>query len=243
MIVKTKGIVLRTVKYSETSLILDLLTSELGLKTYIISGVRKKNARVNLGMLQPMNIIDIVAYNKESANINRIKEVKMEYVYQNLPFDIKKYSIGLFLIEIIGKSLKEKETNLDFFEFCKNSLIYLDQTNTNTSNFHLVFLIKMSDFLGFKPNSDYTTSSLYFDLREGKFIRNIPHYVDYLNERETNDLKLILNVDLENSSSLSFTREGKYKLLQNLILYYKIHLIDFGRIKTLEIFKSVFAPK
>ncbi len=243
MIAKSKGIILRTVKYSETSLILDIFTRELGLKTYIISGVRKKNAKVTLGMLQPMNILDLVIYNKENTKINRIKEAQMAYVFKNLLFDIKKSSIALFIIEIINKSIKEKETNKEFYDFCENSLVFLDQTSKNISNFHLIFLIKMSQFLGFNPISNHSSSNIYFDLREGKFTHNIPHHNDFLNEKDSKNLILVLSVDLEFPEKIAFSRVDKQNLLKSLILYYKIHLIDFGRIKTLEVFKRVFDSK
>ncbi len=243
MIVKSKGIVLRTVKYSETSLILDILTRELGLKTYIISGVRKKNAKVTLGMLQPMNILDLVIYNKDNAKINRIKEVQMNYVFKSLPFDIHKSSIALFIIEIINKSIREKESNVEFYDFCENSLIFLDQTNKNISNFHLIFLVKMSGFLGFNPTSNYSLSNVYFDLREGKFTNSIPYHIDYLNERNSKNLLELLDIDLERPEDIAFSRVDKQNLLESLILYYKIHLVDFGKIKTLEVFKKVFDSK
>jgi DNA repair protein RecO (recombination protein O) len=242
MIIKSKGIVLRSVKYSETSLILDIFTRELGLRTYIVSGVRKKNAKVSAGMLQPMNILDLVAYNRETSSMNRIKEVNMSYVFRTLPFNIKKSSIALFIIEIIGKSIKEKEKNIEFFNFIENSLIYLDQTNNNISNFHLVFLVKMCDFLGFKPVNNYSESNMFFDLREGVFNHNPPYHGDYLRKISAKNISSVLESDLENSALLSFNRNEKYDTLQNLILFYKIHLIDFGKIKTLEIFKSVFDP-
>ncbi len=243
MIVKSKGIVLRTVKYSETSLILDILTRELGLKTYIISGVRKKNAKVTLGMLQPMNVLDLVVYDNDNAKINRIKEVQMNYVFKSLPFDIYKSSIALFMVEIIAKSIKEKESNEEFYDFCENSLIFLDQTNKNISNFHLIFLVKMSDFLGFNPVSNYSESNIYFDLREGKFTNNTPHHIDYLNERNSKKLVELMDIDLERPEDIAFSRVDKHNLLESLILYFKIHLVDFGKIKTLEVFKKVFDSK
>ncbi len=240
MLVKTQGIVLKSVKYSETSLILDVLTDQLGLKTYIISGVRKKNAKTGAGILQPMNILNLVVYNKEGAGMNRIKEVKMEYIYKNLPFDIKKYSISLFLIEMISKSIKGKEPDKEFFDFVKNSLIYLDQTRNSISVFHIVFLVKMSKFLGFMPVSNYSAYNRIFDLREGKFIKNIPFHNDHLSERESFLLSKFLNSDMEGKIDITIGREEKQKLIRSLILYYKIHLSDFGKIKTLEIFKKVF---
>ena len=241
MIAKTKGIILRSVKYSETSLILDIFTKELGLKTYIISGVRKKNARTSAGTLQLMSIVDLVIYDKDSNKINRIKEAKPAYIYKQLPFDIKKSSVALFIIEIMGKSIKEKEPNPEFFEFIENSLIFLDQTIKNISNFHLVFLLKASKFLGFYPKDNYSKSNIYFDKREGHFTEIKPEHEDFLDEQKSIILHKIINTDLEHCDELILTREDRNALLENMILYYKIHLTDFGKIKTLEVFKSVFA--
>lgn len=240
MFVKTKGIVLRSVKYSETSLILDIFTLELGLRTYIISGVRKKNARTGAAMLQPLNILDLLVYNKESAKINRIKEVKLSYIYKKLNFDIKKSSVGLFILELLWKSLKEKESNPKLFEYVENSLIFLDQTSRNISNFHLIFLIKMSNFLGFYPVNNFDVQNNYFDLREGKFKKSIPSHQDYLNKEESELFSKAMKIDLEQPDLLKFRKEERSRLLEKLILYYKIHLTDFGKIRTLEVFKKVF---
>ncbi len=240
MFVKTKGIVLRSVKYSETSLILDIFTLELGLRTYIINGVRKKNARTGAAMLQPLNILDLLVYNKESAKINRIKEVKLSYIYKKLNFDIKKSSVGLFILELLWKSLKEKESNPKLFEYVENSLIFLDQTSRNISNFHLIFLIKMSNFLGFYPVNNFDVQNNYFDLREGKFKKSIPSHQDYLNKEESELFSKAMKIDLEQPDLLKFRKEERSRLLEKLILYYKIHLTDFGKIRTLEVFKKVF---
>ena len=43
---KTKGIVLRTVKYGETSVIVTILTELFGLQSYLINGVRSSSRRV-----------------------------------------------------------------------------------------------------------------------------------------------------------------------------------------------------
>ena len=241
MLVKTKGVILRSVKYSETSLILDIFTREAGLKTYIISGVRKKNARTSAGTVQPMNIVDLVVYDSRRSKINRIKEVKLAYLYKQIPFDIKKSSVALFMVEILGKSIKEKEANTEFYDFVENSLIFLDQTARNIANFHLVFLVKASKFLGFYPKDNYGAGNLHFDKREGVFVANIPEHDEYLDENKSKILHQIINTDLEFCDGLSLTRHDRNELLESLIKYYKIHLTDFGKIRTLDVFKSVFA--
>ena len=241
MIVKTRGIILKSVKYSETSLILDIFTRDLGLKTFIISGVRKKNARTGAGTVQPMNIVDLVVYDSLRSKINRIKEVKSAYLYQQIPFDIRKSSIALFIIEILGKSIREKEANPGFYDFVEDSLLFLDRTTKNTANFHLIFLIKTSKFLGFYPVNNYDAENTYFDKREGVFVKYKPAHRDYLEKEKAKILHDIINADLENCDELSISRNDRKELLENLILYYKIHLTDFGKVRTLDVFKSVFA--
>ena len=241
MLIKTKGVILRSVKYSETSLILDIFTRESGLKTYIISGVRKKNARTSAGTVQPMNIVDLVAYDSGRSKINRIKEVKLALLYKQIPFDIKKSSVALLLVEILGKSIREKEANPEFYDFVENSLIFLDQTARNIANFHLVFLVKASKFLGFYPKDNYGAGNIYFDKREGVFVANIPEHDEYLDEKKSKILHKIINTDLEFCDELFIMRHDRNELLESLIMYYKIHLTDFGKVRTMDVFKSVFA--
>ena len=93
MLIKTRGIIFRSIKYSETSIITDIFTEEKGLRTYIISGVRKKNARVSASLLQVMSLVDLVVYHRDDKDMTRIKEIKAAHIYQSLPFEIAKSSI------------------------------------------------------------------------------------------------------------------------------------------------------
>ena len=75
MVIKTRGIVLRTVKYSETSVIVDIFTEHFGLRSYIISGVRTSKSKVAAGLLQVMSLVEIVAYEK-AEKLNRLTEIR-----------------------------------------------------------------------------------------------------------------------------------------------------------------------
>ena len=116
----TRGIIFRVVKYGETSIICDIYTEAIGLKSYIINGVRKKKSRYPASLFQPMYLVDFVAYDNPKRSLNRIKEISSEYVYQSLPFDIAKSAIGIFAIEVIRKSIKEEEANVPLFEFIRS---------------------------------------------------------------------------------------------------------------------------
>ena len=84
--IKTRGIIFRSIKYSETSIIADIFTEEKGLRSFIISGVRTKKAKVSASIMQVMTLVDLVAYFRENKDLHRIKEIKVEHVYTSLPF-------------------------------------------------------------------------------------------------------------------------------------------------------------
>ena len=117
MLIKTRGIVFRAVKYSETSFILDIYTEEKGLRTYIVSGVRQKNARVKPSLLQLMTLVEMVVYHRDDKSMTRIKEIKAAHIYHSIPFDIRKGAIGMFMIEVARKTIRESEENRALFQF------------------------------------------------------------------------------------------------------------------------------
>ena len=114
MLIKTKGIIFQTRKYSETSIIADVYTEEKGFRKYIISGVRKKNAKVSASLLQVMSIVDLVVYERPDRDLTRIKEIKPAYLYRSIPFEVRKGAVGLFMIEVARKTIREVEENKRF---------------------------------------------------------------------------------------------------------------------------------
>lgn len=241
MLIKTQGIVFRSVKYSETSLILDIFTRDYGLKTYIISGVRQNKSRSGAALYQIGSVLDIEAYEKENSKINRLKEAKIAYFYSTLYFEIKKFSIALFLIELLSKVIKEKEKNKPVYSQILNALIYLDSTHNRTSNYHLCFMAKAVSSLGFEIQSNFTTINNIFDIREGKFIDKYPTHKDYL---EANDAKMfsdILNTMPENSYTLILPSGKNKEFLTVLISYYEYHIGNIGNLKTMEVFGHIFS--
>jgi DNA repair protein RecO (recombination protein O) len=241
MLLKTKGIVFRSVKYGESSLILDIYTRELGLKTYVINGVRKRNARVNAAALQVMSILDLEVYEHSQKEINRIKEVKPAYIYREIPFKVEKSAVGLFITEIVRKNIREKEQNQYLFEFLEHTFTFLDQTLESTANFHLAFLLSFAKALGFGPDNNYSENNCFFDLREGLFQLQPPFHPDYLDETDSKLLDSFINCDLNELHTISLSKAIRVNLLENLIKFYKIQLGDFGKVKSLEVYKDIFS--
>ncbi|MEM9991344.1 MAG: DNA repair protein RecO [Bacteroidota bacterium] len=238
MLLKTRGIVLRTLKYSETSIIAEIYTEAKGLRKYIISGVRTAKPKFSASLLQLMSLVDIVAYERDNRELQRIKELKAAVVYSQLPFDVRRSAVGLFLIEIAQKTLKEASENAILFYFLLHTFIYLDRTPHPIANIPLHFLLHLSVYLGFAPNGISSEDTPYFNLREGTFLEFELLKYD-LSEVQSKAVSQLLDLSIENCHQCSMTRKARWDLLEQLILYYQLHLENFGGAQAHTILKEV----
>jgi DNA repair protein RecO (recombination protein O) len=241
MILKTRGIVLRNVKYSESSIIMDVYTEAKGLRGYIVSGVRVPKSKVSAGLLQVMSLIDLVCYDGGDSNkLNRIKEMKAAHIYTSLPFDVKKSSIGLFMAEVTRRSIRETEENPALFNFLYTVFQYLDETIDNYVNIHLTFLVQLSAHLGFQPHEDTYSEGSVFDLKEGVFTTGMVGHVHFLDENLSKILRGVIVADWQDTTALKISRADRQQLLNALIDYYRLHIDNFPEINSLKILQEIF---
>lgn len=220
MLFKTRGIVFRFTKYGETSIIVNIFTESFGLQSYIVNGVRSKSAKNKIALFQPLTLLELVVYNKENANIKRIKELKCVHPFQSLSTDIKKSTIAMFMVEIMNKTIKEESHTGDFFSFLFNSIQTLDLLEENVENFHLIFLLKLSRYLGFGAHS---VSEV------------LGHRM--IGDDEEKLLAILLTLNLQ--ESVKMTGHQRKNLLEVLLLFYADHLDYLGEIRSIPILREV----
>lgn len=240
MLLKTRGIVLKAIKYGETSLIVEIFTEAKGIRKYVINGVRSVKAKSPASLLQVMSLLEIVVYENDAKEINRVKEVRPFYVYKSLPFELRKGSIGLFLAEVCQKTIKEQETNAPLFDFLSGAFQWLDETSDSVANFHLAFLVRLSVFLGFVPNGRYSAERPFFDLLEGMFCAAPPGHTHYLLEEKSLILDRLLGTPMTQSYTLSLTREERKTMLVHLMEYYRLHIERLPEINAYEVLREVW---
>ena len=236
MIVKVKALVLRCIKFQDTSLIIKCYT-EQGLKSYLLKGILgSKKSPLKIGYFQPLNLLELVANHNDKGTLNSIREVKIAYSYRGISSDVVKQSILLFLADVLNTSLQEEEVNKNLFKFLETSFQYLDN-HSEIANFHLVFLLKLTKYLGFYPqikNSDYP----YFNLQEGLF-ENQSLFNSIQGEKK--DLfKNLLATNFENMQMLKLDKTQRQLLLSILINYYELHVSGFKKLNSLPILQAVF---
>lgn len=222
MLLKTKGIALRFVKYKESSIIATIYTSEKGIISVIANSVRSKNGKIAL--YQPLSLVDLVVYFNATKNISRISEISSYHPLHELRKDPIKASISIFITEILNKCLKEEEGHSAFFEFIQNSIVHLNEQIEEVENFHLIFLIKLSLFLGFKPHSTHD------------FVHQLSNVTFYSKDTNREILEILLTASYE--SKLNISGKLRNVLLNDLLEYYKNHL-EIGEIKSIEVLHEI----
>ena len=239
MLIQTKGIVFKSVKYSETSLICSIYTRKLGLQQYIINGVRSKSAKAKANFFRPMNILDLIVYNRSDKAINRLKEFKFEEIYQNIPFDLVRGTLGLFMTEVCQKTIKEKEENSELFDFLHSSFSFLDASQERLTNFPIYFMIQLSSYLGFMPRYEKPPGPCYFDQREGIFCSEKPNHHNCLDLANSDLLYLLLGQSYSEASQLKLTKADREQFLRHLIEYYQLHVEGLQAFNSPAILKEV----
>lgn len=241
MLHKTSGIILQTTNYSDSSLIVKVYTETFGLQSYIINGVRSKRSKNKASLFQPMALVDLVVSHSEKSNLQRISEINIQHPYSDIPFNMIKSSVTMFLNEMLYRSLKEQHVDEGLYQFIKNSLLILDLKTESCANFHLLFLVQLSRFLGFYPQNNYSNDTFFFDLHEGRFINQIPVHPNFLDQKSSIILDRLIQANYENVQELKIDKMQRKNLLKSLILFYQVHISSFGEIRSLEVLEEVIA--
>jgi DNA repair protein RecO (recombination protein O) len=240
---KTKGIVLRTVKYGETSVIVSIFTELFGVQSYIVNGVRtsSKKGSGKANLFQPAAILDMVVYHNELKNIQRIKEFKWGQLYIHILTDVQKNAIALFMIELLTKCLKQPEANPELFQFTEDALLHLDNsTMAVAANFPLFFSLQLPGFFGLRMTDNYSERNDVLDLQEGVFVHDKPSHPHFLEDREakvTSDiLKIMQPLELE---QVRLNHDFRRNLLIAYEKYYALHIQDFGNVRSLPVLSEI----
>ncbi|MBC7851258.1 MAG: DNA repair protein RecO [Chitinophagaceae bacterium] len=239
----TKGIVLRAVKYGETSLIVSAYTEIFGIQSYILNGVRAatKRSGAKASYFQPSAILDMIVYHNDLKTIQRVKEFKWAYLYQHILFDVIKNSVALFMIELLQKTLKQPEPNPELFYFLEDAFIHLDSADAAiVANYPLFFASHLTSFFGFRLTDNYDDEHNVLDLYEGSFVRERPLHPNILEEPLSAIISQFLKVQHPRELvEIKISQDKRRALIAAYHSFYNYHVTDFGTMKTISIIQEV----
>ncbi len=241
MLVRTNAIVISTVKYGDSSLIARCYCRELGLKSFMLKGIlTSKKGELKKSLFQPLNLINISTQIKNQGNqrLNFIREGSLMMHFKEIPLNIKKNAIALFISEVISRVIYEEgNPNVDLFSFLENSIVRLEK-NEFSPVFHLKFLTLLSHQLGFYPNLTCQEKE-FFNIESGCFCENSNS--KYTSGGETiRVFKELLGVNFDDIVQIKISNTLRNKVLDFLIDYFNIHLPRFGNIKSIAILHEIF---
>lgn len=241
MLVNSKAIVLRTIKYSDSTLIVDAYTEQGGRRGFLVRIPKTRKAPVKNVLFSPMAILNIEWNEHGTSKLTRIKAVQPANIYSDIPFSPAKMAITMFLAEFLSASLRAPMPDRNIFNFIFTSLQWLDNEKGNCANFHIVFLVHLSTYLGLEPNIENCSETSYFDMENGCFTPFRPTTPHAIEPHEARHLPLIMRLKFTTASRIPFTRTQRTRILQAITEYYSIHIPDFPTLKSPEILHELFS--
>lgn len=245
---KTRGIVLRSIKYGETSLVVTIFTELFGAQTYMVNGARSpKKTGSKAAMYQPASLLDMEVYHYEQKNMQRIKECSRSYLQHETQSSVVKNSIALYMMELLYKTLKQPEQNTDLFYFTEDALQQLDKAPLSiAANFPLFFTLHLSHFFGFRINDMESelldADILYLDLLEGNFTAEHPTHLHFVEKEDALiTAELLRMMQPHELDQVKLNQQKRRLLLNKYLEYYALHIPDFGQMKTVGVLQEILS--
>jgi DNA repair protein RecO (recombination protein O) len=238
MLTTTEGIVLSSLRYNESDLIVKCYTKSHGILSFMVKGVLKsKRGKFKASYFQVFSLLSIHCQVKNKDQLNYFKDVQPSIHLTSIQSNVYKGTLAMFLSEVIKSVIYEEEQNEDLFDFIYEGISWLEVSD-NFSNYHIAFLVKLSLFIGFYPNFKNDYDETYFDIRDGHFLAYEDKYC--LNEEYSALLKQLILLDLKDCHSLKINKIQRMKMLEILLHYYELHVESFRTPKSLEVLKQIF---
>ena len=241
MITKTRGIVLRSVRFGESSLIFDVLTKSSGRVSFMVHIPKTSKGKIKKQYFQPMTLLDFEYDFRQRSNLQRIKDVRVSLPYSSIPIDPAKSCISLFLSEFIYYATRNEQENPTLFTYISTSLEWLDNAYEYFANFHLVFMMRLGKFLGFHPFLEDFTPGCFFDLRNGCFTLSMPLHTEFLNAADAGHLYNLMRMNFDTMKLFKLSHDDRNRITEIVLRYYKLHLPNMPELQSFDILREVFA--
>ena len=231
MLNKTQAIVLHSLKYGETRLIVDMFTRSHGHLSFIVNIPKSSKSKFKKQFFQPLSLLEIETDIRPKLQLQKLADVRLSSPFSSIPFDAHKLAISLFLSEFLYHALRSEQRNEPLFDYIVNSLQWFDGQPGSFASFHLVFLMRLSRFLGFYPNLDDYLPGDYFDLRESVFCA-VPV--------EAEKVQLMMRMDYPTMHLFRMTHQERNRLLEVTLAYYRLHIPDFPELKSVAVLQDLY---
>lgn len=235
---KIHGIVLQSLRYGDSSLIVKVFTRSRGLQSYMVKGACGHGAKNRAALFQNLNLITYVEAGKPKGTLGYLKDVQLSQVYESIPFTMNKSAILMFVSELLAKTLTGQEQNEALFDFVQRSLTWLDLVEQDYASFPLFFTLELTRHLGFYPKANHQ-AGFCFDMMEGTFAHDYPLHPYYFDAETAALLAGLLNLGIDEASRWPFRLSQRRELLDGLIVFMRLHAPVMKDFHSHEVLKTV----
>jgi len=240
MLVTSRGIVLHITKYSDTAIIVELLTEAVGCASFIVRLTHSPRAAVRYTLFRPLALIEMTWEHRPTRNLHRPCAAQTWQPLQTIPYDRHKAAIAFFLAEFLHHAVRIEAEPKPLFSYIANSILWLDAARTGVANFHIVFLLRLVRFLGFSPNLEHFSTASCFDLEASCFVSTPPAHSNFLPPADAARLPLLMRMDYATMHLFKFSGNERSRLLAYINKYYRLHLPNFPELRSLAVLKEIF---
>lgn len=240
MLVKTEAIVLHSLKYGETRLIVDLYTRETGRLSCIVPLPKTPRSRLKKQFFQPMTLLEVEIDLRQRVQLQKLKDARLLVAWTSIPFSPEKLALSLFVAEFLYHALRSEQRDEPLFTYISDAIQWLDTVEIGFANFHLTFLMRMSRFLGFYPNLDDYVDGCVFDLRAATFSLLTPTHRDFLQPDDARRIHTLMRMDFPTMHLYRLSRMDRNRIVDVLLRYYSLHIPQFPELKSLSVLQELW---
>src|SRR5918911_1843308 len=148
---KSKGIVLRSIRYGEADRILDLYTAEAGWVSAIAKGFRRTKSGFG-ARLEPLSCVDFVAYHGRS--LDTVTQVEVLRSFRGVREDLARFEAAAGMVGGVRALSGGDEADRRVFNVLFNGLVALEARDSGFEAAEAAFALKLSILAGYAPQLD-----------------------------------------------------------------------------------------
>ena len=238
---RTKVIVLRTLKYNDSQIVVSLFSKDFGFFTTMARLSRGPRYGGKNTLWQVLNVLEVSLDYRVGNEFQKLSEVSIFLPWREIPYNPHKAAVAIFLGDFLFHALRGEGENQTLYDFIENSLSWFDESSSAFTAFHLFFMIRMTRFIGILPGLDgYAKSSMY-DLNMSCFTMIVPNHGQYLDACDAVYVPILLRTEYSQMHHLKIPRKKRWHMLEIILRYYRLHVPGFGELKSLETLRELFS--
>lgn len=241
MLTKTRALVLRALKYGDTKMIIDLLTESDGRVSVIVTVSKTSKGKLKKQFFQPLTLLEVELDLRLKAQLQKLREARLAVPYVSMTTDPKKLSVALFLSEFLLNATRGEHDNPALFAYVSSSLEWFDSCQSSFANFHLVFMMRLTRFIGFYPNTDDYHEGDFFDLQASTFCTAAPLHSDFLQPEDAALIQPLLRMNYESMHLFRLSHQQRNRVVDIILRYYQLHVPGFSELQSLAIVQELWA--